>query len=320
MAALDPRAEISLHTTGEWVTVELPLLQPVTGVWARQYERLARAAAVPADVHTDDERAWIEARLPAISRPEQVSDTLNAARDLVARTDPADGSPIGSPAETSIRVWWSNARPESPWPMMLTLAVAIGVQFALPSRFSLGPDWIVPAILVALAGAHVIVDHVRFGRRALLGRILTIGIATILVANGAGVTFRLIDDLISGGPETNSPGVLLGVGFGVWIYTVIVFAFLYWVLDGGGASARAVSPARLRDLAFPQHLNSQVSGPGWRPKFLDYLYLGFTNATAFSPTDVMPLALWAKLAMTVQAITSLAILGLVVARAVNILQ
>jgi hypothetical protein len=63
-----------------------------------------------------------------------------------------------------------------------------------------------------------------------------------------------------------------------------------------------------------------VCASGWRPKFLDYLYLGFTNATAFSPTDVMPLALWAKLAMTAQAITSLAILGLVIARAVNILQ
>ena len=56
------------------------------------------------------------------------------------------------------------------------------------------------------------------------------------------------------------------------------------------------------------------------PEFFDYLYLGFTNATAFSPTDVMPLARWAKAAMTVQAITSLFILGLVIARAVNILQ
>ena len=62
-----------------------------------------------------------------------------------------------------------------------------------------------------------------------------------------------------------------------------------------------------------------MAPPGWRPQFFDYLYLGFTNATAFSPTDVMPLARWAKLAMTVQALTSLFILGLVIARAVNIL-
>ena len=63
-----------------------------------------------------------------------------------------------------------------------------------------------------------------------------------------------------------------------------------------------------------------MSQPGWRPQFPDYLYLGFTNATAFSPTDVMPLARWAKLAMTIQALGSLFILGLVIARAVNILK
>jgi hypothetical protein len=72
------------------------------------------------------------------------------------------------------------------------------------------------------------------------------------------------------------------------------------------------------DLAFPQQLSPNVAPPGWRPEFPDYLYLGFTNATAFSPTDVMPLARWSKLAMTVQAAASLVILGLVVARAVNI--
>ena len=72
------------------------------------------------------------------------------------------------------------------------------------------------------------------------------------------------------------------------------------------------------DLAFPQHQNPRIGPPGWRPQFIDYLYFGFTNATAFSPTDVMPLVPWAKVAMAVQATVSLAILGLVVARAVNI--
>ena len=78
--------------------------------------------------------------------------------------------------------------------------------------------------------------------------------------------------------------------------------------------------AGVPELAFPEQLNSNVAPPGWRPEFFDYLYLGFTNATAFSPTDVMPLARWAKAAMTVQAVTSLFILGLVIARAVNILR
>ncbi len=101
---------------------------------------------------------------------------------------------------------------------------------------------------------------------------------------------------------------------------VLAFAFLYWLLDGGGPEARIWHPRASPDLAFPEQLNPVVAPPGWRPEFADYLYLGFTNATAFSPTDVMPLARWGKLAIAVQAIGSLAVLGLVVARAVNVFQ
>ena len=91
-------------------------------------------------------------------------------------------------------------------------------------------------------------------------------------------------------------------------------------LDGGGPESRFLAPLEFPDLAFPAQLNPGVAGPGWRPEFFDYLYVGFTDATAFSPTDVMPLARWGKLAMTVQAVCSLMILGLVIARAANILQ
>ncbi|GAA3065957.1 hypothetical protein GCM10020254_06770 [Streptomyces goshikiensis] len=72
-------------------------------------------------------------------------------------------------------------------------------------------------------------------------------------------------------------------------------------------------------LAFPQHLNPELNASHWRPRYIDYLYLGFTNSTAFSPTDVMPLTPWAKSVMTLQSIVSLVILGLVIARAVNVL-
>ncbi len=105
-----------------------------------------------------------------------------------------------------------------------------------------------------------------------------------------------------------------------WLYTIIAFAFLYWGVDGSGPGARAEALPEFPDLAFPEQINPGVARPGWRPEFPDYLYLGFTNATAFSPTDVMPLARWAKLAMAVQATVSLMVLGLVIARAVNILK
>jgi hypothetical protein len=100
---------------------------------------------------------------------------------------------------------------------------------------------------------------------------------------------------------------------------VIAFGFLYWELDSGGPGERAHTELQYPDIAFPQQLNPDVAPPGWRPLFVDYLYLGLTNALAFSPTDAMPLATWAKLAMSIESLASLAILGLVIARAVNIL-
>jgi uncharacterized membrane protein len=98
----------------------------------------------------------------------------------------------------------------------------------------------------------------------------------------------------------------------------LAFALLFWELDGGGAAARAHRTRDRLDLAFPQQINPHVAAPDWQPRFIDYLYLGFTNATAFSPTDVMPLAPWAKITMAIQSVISLAILGLVIARAVNV--
>ena len=99
---------------------------------------------------------------------------------------------------------------------------------------------------------------------------------------------------------------------------IIAFALLYWELDGGGAAERAHRPSsRIVDLAFPQQMNPSLAPAHWRPRFIDYLYLGFTNATAFSPTDAMPLAPWAKITMALQALISLVILGLVIARAVK---
>jgi len=204
--------------------------------------------------------------------------------------------------------------------MVFTLVLAMAVPLLLPARFSLGPPWAVPVVEAMLLVAIVAIDRGRIDRRSAAGRVLSLGLLAVLVVDAAGVTARLVVDLVEGGPETNSPADLLKTGFLVWFYTIIAFAFLYWVLDGGGPESRFLVPREFPELAFPAQLNPGVARPGWRPEFFDYLYLGFTDATAFSPTDVMPLARWAKLAMTVQAVGSLMILGLVIARAVNILK
>jgi uncharacterized membrane protein len=212
------------------------------------------------------------------------------------------------------------ARAEKRWPMAITLVVAMGLPFLLPSRFSLGPKWIVSGIEALLLVALIVADPGRIDRRSTSIRVLSIGLISVLVVGAGIVTVHLVVDLIRGGPETSSPGELLRIGSVVWAYIVIAFSFLYWELDGEGPEARFRRDPQFPDLAFPQHLNSSLAPPGWRPQFFDYLYLGFTNSTAFSPTDVMPLARWAKLSMAVQATASLIVLGLVIARAVNILK
>ena len=204
--------------------------------------------------------------------------------------------------------------------MALTLMVAIALPFLLPPRFSLGPRWIIPVVEGIFLVALVVADPGRIDKRSAFVRALSLALVAILVVGAAIATTRLVADLIRGGPETDSPGALIRIGSIVFAYIIITFSFFYWELDGGGPERRARAAPEFPDLAFPQQLNPHMAKPGWRPEFFDYLYLGFTNATAFSPTDVMPLARWAKLAMAVQATSCLAVLGLVIARAVNILK
>ena len=131
-------------------------------------------------------------------------------------------------------------------------------------------------------------------------------------------TGLLVSDLVEGKGVANDAGELLASGAIVWVGNNLAFALLYWLVDSGGPVARARARTAVPlDFAFTQQMSPELAPAGWRPVFLDYLHLGFTNATAFSPTEVMPLALRAKYVMLVQSTVSLALFGLVVARAVN---
>ena len=202
--------------------------------------------------------------------------------------------------------------------MVAAVLASMVLTVILRNELRLGPRWLLPLIEGGLLVALIVGDPGAITRRSRELRMLSIGLVSVLVLGALWSTGQLIDDLVHGGPQTNSAGDLLAAGSTVWISNNIAFALLYWELDGGGAAARAHDMATYVDLAFPQHVNPGIAPPGWRPRFVDYLYLSFTNATAFSPTDVMPLVPWAKIAMAVQASVSLAILGLVVARAVNV--
>lgn len=207
---------------------------------------------------------------------------------------------------------------EARWPMAGVVLAAMVLTYLLPEDLRLAPRWVLPLIEGLLLVAVVVGDPGQITRRSALLRGLSIGLVAVLVFDALLTTGLLIDDLLKGGPETNSASALLSAGAIVLVSNNIAFSLLYWELDSGGAAARAHHLPRHPDLAFPQQLNPDLAPPGWRPRFIDYLYLGFTNALAFSPTDVMPLVPWAKVTMVVQSLISMGILALVVARAVNV--
>lgn len=198
------------------------------------------------------------------------------------------------------------------------VVVAMVLTVLLPDDLRLGPPWALPLVEGLLLVALIVGDPGKISRRSAVLRGIGIGLVSVLVLGALGSTVLLIDALAGGGSATDSARELLEAGAIVWVSNILAFSLLYWELDGGGAAARAHSLPAHPDIAFPQQINPDLMPPGWRPRFVDYLYLGFTNATAFSPTDAMPFAPWVKMAMAVQAVLSLAILGLVVARAVNV--
>lgn len=207
---------------------------------------------------------------------------------------------------------------ESRLPMAAAVLAAMVLTYLLPDDLRFGPSWGLLTVEGLLLVAVLLGDPGRIDRRSNALRTLSIGLVALLVFNSMWATVQLINSLVTGGPETNSASALLSAGATVWVCNIIAFALLYWEMDGGGAAARAHHLPKHPDFAFPQQMNPALADPNWRPRFIDYLYLGSTNSTAFSPTDVMPLTARAKAPMAVQSLISLVILGLVVARAVNV--
>jgi hypothetical protein len=209
---------------------------------------------------------------------------------------------------------------ESRWPpvaaLLAFMALNIGFRVWLPGTRLAGIPWLLPAIEALLLAVLIFGDPATLARQRRWLRPAALALVGVLVLGALWATVTLIDDLIRGSAVTDSPGQLLAAGALVWLGNNLSFALFYWLIDSGGPLARAAG-APPADFAFTQHLSPEIAPPGWRPVFLDYLHLGFTNATAFSPTDVMPLTHRAKYTMLVQSTIALALFGLIVARAVN---
>ena len=209
---------------------------------------------------------------------------------------------------------------ESRWPpaaaLVVYIAFTVAVRLWLPSESPWRVPWLVPALETALLVALVVGDPARLARRTPWVRRIALAIVIALVASALWATGLLVYDLIRGHGVSQSATKLLAAGAMVWVGNNLAFGMLYWLMDSGGPLARSRNPKPV-DFAFVQQTSPELAPPGWRPVFLDYLHLGFTNSTAFSPTDVMPLTHRVKYMMVVQSTVALALFGLVVARAVN---
>jgi hypothetical protein len=201
-------------------------------------------------------------------------------------------------------------------PVFVVLA-AILLDLSLSTKVTVGPPWLLPSLEGFLLIAFVVISPHPLMRHSPLRRAIAIGlIGLVSVANVVSLIL-LVHNLLHGGKESGR--ALIGSGIVLWVTNVLLFGLWYWELDRGGPAARATQPDAVPDFLFPQMDKREFARPGWLPGMVDYLYLSFTNATAFSPTDTMPLTATAKWLMTAQATVALVTIGLVVARAVNIL-
>jgi hypothetical protein len=229
-------------------------------------------------------------------------------------TDRTDGDEPPDPRPTRISI-------EPRWPIALALSFYIALTVVLrlvePDRASLSPHWLVPVLEVALLGALIAANPAIVAGRTRWLRRISISLIAALAVLALVSTVVLIVDLVLGSKVTQSATALLASGALVWIGNALVFGLLYWELDSGGPLARYRHERPFPDFAFSQHLNPELAPSDWRPRYVDYLILGVTTSTAFSPTDVMPVTPWAKLTMALQSLMSLTVVGLVIARAVN---
>jgi hypothetical protein len=203
--------------------------------------------------------------------------------------------------------------------VVLAIVVAIILQAILPDRLAVHPVWVLPTLEGAALVGLTLFNPLRMSRSHPAARTGGLALSVLIVVANAYSGARLIDAIL-GGHGVKDPTALFGSGASIYVTNIVAFALLYWELDRGGPVSRAAAADPHPDFLFPQMTNPDLTHRDWEPTFGDYLYTSFTNATAFSPTDTMPLTLWAKGLFAVQSLVALSVVGLVVARAVNILQ
>jgi uncharacterized membrane protein len=211
-----------------------------------------------------------------------------------------------------------HAAAEPRWPIAAAVLVATILYVGTPHRGRVPGWWLFPVAQLVLLGLLIAQDPGRIDRRSpTLKRLMMALLVVMTFGTGLGVVVLASD--ILGAAKGVTATVLLGRGAAIWVANVIIFSLWYWEFDRGGPAERAAGSPIPPSFAFPENATPELAPAGWRPAYPDYLYLAYTNATAFSPTDTLPVRRWAKLTMMVQSTLSLVIAILVIARAINVL-
>jgi hypothetical protein len=213
--------------------------------------------------------------------------------------------------------WGHPAQVESRWPASIAVIVALALYVSLPGRLHIGPVWLIPALELALL-LPLSITAARHEYGARWRRMVAITLIAVLNLANVLSLFLLVQVLLLHPGKATGTRLLEGAAQ-LWFTNIIVFALWYWELDRGGPDERCAQEHKEPDFLFPQMGTPGAARAGWGPKFVDYLYIAFTNATAFSPADTMPLTAWAKMLMAAEALASLLIIALVASRAVGIL-
>lgn len=183
------------------------------------------------------------------------------------------------------------------------------------------PGWLADVIIVSMI-APMLLNAALKKETPVLRRVERVA---EFVAVIAALTFNSLNLLVAAynlveNPTKLEPVPLFYTSVGIWTGNVLIFTLLYWLVDAGGPDARFSGNAKYPDFVFPAMDDPEHVAPGWQPDIIDYLFLGFTTSTAFSPTEAMPMTGRAKLLMVVQSSISLITIAIVAARTINILK
>jgi uncharacterized membrane protein len=231
--------------------------------------------------------------------------------------DSPDGGFRASGVRPEALAWGLPSADRSYWPARGAIVVAALLYLLLPDALIPGPRWVVPALEAVILVVLTTMTPHRTKQASPLRRVLVVALTALVTTANLFNLGLLVHALLHGGVQNGRALILASVG--IWFTNVIVFGLWYFELDRGGPNRRHDPRHREPDFLFPQMATPGAGRPDWSPSFLDYLYVSFTNATAFSPTDTMPMTTAAKALMGVQSAASLLTVALVAARAVNIL-